>query len=427
MAEIRAFRAFRYDMGRVGPLADVTAPPYDVIDAVLYEQLAGRSPFNVVHVDVPRAQPGDTAEHNRYTRSAALLREWMQSGVLRQDSAPAIYVCHQQFQIDGVRHIRRGFFAAVRLEPLATGAIFPHEQTFAGPKGDRLQLMQATTMNLSPVFAMYPDSESELAEILDRTILRSPPLETVDHLGTVSRLWPVTDQSVVSRITGLLGPKPLFIADGHHRYETCLQYLSERRAAGDVPTDDAPVGFTLMMLVGMSDPGLLIQPTHRLFGSEPGITIEQVSKTLAGLFEFAPVDSASDAWDAIVADGGQSLLAFGTAADRRWLLARFTRREAMRDAAPEHSETWRGLGVSILHRLVVPRLPFDGPSEYPHRWQEVESAITGRSCALGVLVPPATIEHVETIARGRETMPQKSTYFYPKLPTGLVLHSLKSR
>src|SRR5271165_6111800 len=219
MAEIRAFRAFRYDLGRVGTLSDVIAPPYDVIDPALQQTLYNKSPYNVIRLILNKELPTDSQADNRYTRSAAQLRDWHAEHVLVQDSARSLYVYQQDFEVEGTCYTRRGFLARVRLEPFGNGQIYAHEQTLAGPKADRLKLFHATGMNLSPVFGLYPDAGDQVMEALDRVIGRSPPLQATDHLGVVSRLWPVTDQHVVSTLSGLLSPKPVFIADGHHRYE----------------------------------------------------------------------------------------------------------------------------------------------------------------------------------------------------------------
>jgi uncharacterized protein (DUF1015 family) len=434
MADIQAFRAFRYDLGHVGRLADVVAPPYDVIDPALQQRLYDQSRFNVVRADFGKAEPGDTDDINRYTRAAGLLRDWIHDGVLKQDTARGLYVCHQEYEVEGRRHIRKGFLAHVRLEPFGEGRIFAHEETMAGPKEDRLRLMRATGMNLSPVFGLYPDDAGEVQDLLDETVRRALPLEAVDHLGTVSRLWPVADPHVVNRITGLLGPKPVFIADGHHRYETSLRYLEERRSAGEVPNEDAPANFTLMMLVGMSDPGLLILPTHRLLSGLPAITGEKLGELLAGDFAVETIgageSAARDCWEHIEADGSQAILGFGTVADGRWHVARLTNPAAMAELAKDHSPDWRGLAVSVLHVLVVNKLLPEraGASpkcEYVHLLREVTDSVAGNRCQLAALVPPATMGHVEQIAGHLEKMPPKSTYFYPKLLTGLLFNSLK--
>jgi uncharacterized protein (DUF1015 family) len=254
MAEVRAFRGFRYDLGRVGSLSDVIAPPYDVIDADLQQSLYDRSPYNVVRLILNKELPSDTAHDNRYSRAAGHLRDWLSDSVLKQDTARSLYVYHQDFEVEGRRFTRKGFMARVRLEPFGKGRIYPHEETLAGPKADRLKLFHATAMNLSQIFGLFPDEEGVVQQQLDAAVGRGLGLEATDHLGVVSRLWPVTDQHAVSAVTGLMGPKPIFIADGHHRYETALRYLEERRAAGEATDPEAPPYFVLMMLVSMSDP-----------------------------------------------------------------------------------------------------------------------------------------------------------------------------
>src|SRR5204863_10135473 len=211
MADIRPFRAFRYDLGRVGALGDVIAPPYDVIDPALQDALYARSPYNVIRLILNKETPADGDHDNRYTRAAGFLRDWQRQNVLAQDSARSLYVYHQEYEAEGRRFTRRGFLARVRLERFGEGRIYAHEETMPGPKADRLRLFHATNMNLSPIFGLYPDSATEVQGLLDRAVGRSLPLEATDHLGVVSRLWPVSDQHVVSQVTGLMGPRPVFI------------------------------------------------------------------------------------------------------------------------------------------------------------------------------------------------------------------------
>ncbi len=433
MADIRAFRAVRYDLGRAGALADVVAPPYDVIDAALQQALYDRSPYNVIRLILDKQRPTDTDTDNRYTRAARCLRDWQQQGVLAQDSARSLYVYHQEFEAEGQRYVRRGFLARVRLEPFGQGKIYPHEETMSGPKADRLQLFRATAMNLSPVFGLYPDDGGAAQDLLDAAVRRALPLEATDHLGVVNRLWPVTDQHAVSAVTGRMGPKPVFIADGHHRYETGLRYLEERRAAGEVRDGEAAANFVLMMLVRMNDPGLVILPTHRLVSGAPGLTADRLRALLGGHFETEAVGTgeqgARDAWELLQADGSQDLLAFGSVADGVWQTARFRAPAEMERLAAGHSPEWRGLAVSVLHVLVLGRLlPEAGARpecRYVHLLGEVTDAAAARACDLAVLVPPATMGHVERIAGGLEKMPPKSTYFYPKLLSGLVFNPLR--
>lgn len=429
MADIRGFRGFRYDLGTVGSLSDVVAPPYDVIGPELQQKLYDLSPFNAIRLELTKDEPGDTETENKYTRAGRTLREWVAANALRQDTARALYVYEQEFEAEGKTYTRRGFFARVRLEPFGTGRIFPHEQTMSGPKADRLKLYQATGFNLSPVFGLYPDSENEVFRALEPFTRKSPPLTATDHLGVTSRLWVITDTQAISAVTGLMGPKPVFIADGHHRYETGLKYLEEQRAARTLPDDESAPNFTLMMLVSMGDPGLIILPTHRLVSGLPAVTAAQVETALGAHFEVVGrFETAEACWEHLEMDGGQDVLGFGTVADGKWFAAKLKDPQVMAGLAPEQSEEWRGLGVSILHKLVLEKqlAALGTPAlTFVHLLKEVTDAVAAKACQLAVLVPPATMDHVEQIAGNREKMPQKSTYFYPKLLTGLVFNSLK--
>src|SRR5439155_688478 len=198
---------------------------------------------NIIRLELNRPESGDDEASNRYTRASRFLRDWLRQGVLREEAAPALYLYHQTFDVEGRTYTRHGFLARVRLEPFGQGKIYPHEETMPGPKEDRLKLFRATGMNLSPVFGLFPDDSGAVQAQLDEAVKRALPLEATDHLGVVSRLWPVTDQHIVSVVTGLMGPKPVFIADGHHRYETALRYLEERREAGDGRDVESPPHF----------------------------------------------------------------------------------------------------------------------------------------------------------------------------------------
>jgi uncharacterized protein (DUF1015 family) len=436
MAEIQAFRGYRYDLGRVGNLEGVVAPPYDVIDASLQDALYSYHPCNVIRLILNQEQAADNENNNRYTRAARFLRNWQHEGILRQDSARSLYIYQQEFKVEGRPYTRQGFMARVRLEPFGQGRIYPHEETLSGPKADRLKLFRATGMNLSPVFGLYPDESNETASILDGAIKKSPPLQATDHLEVIHRFWPISDQRVVAQLTSLMGPKPIFIADGHHRYETGLQYLEERRGSHDPQAihADGAANFILMTLVSMSDPGLVILPTHRLVSNLGSMTSKQLREALAPLFHMEMAgqgeQGARDAWFAIEAAEEQGILAFGTTADGIWQTARFTGGpEIMQRLASDHSPAWHGLAVSLLHVLVLDQLLAKSLGKQPelryvHLLQEVIEAMSAKSCQLAVLVPPATMNHVEQIAGNLEKMPPKSTYFYPKLLSGLVFNPL---
>lgn len=431
MADVQPFAAWRYNLGLVGNLSSVVAPPYDVIDADLQAALYELSPYNIIRLELNRSEPGDTDE-SRYQRAARLLKDWQHEGILRQEASPALYVYHQTFTVDGQSFTRRGVLARVRLEPFGQGRIFAHEQTLAGPKADRLRLYQATHMHISPVFGLYPDVENVIQTRLDDAVRRQPPVAATDHLGIVNTLWPLTGSHVIQEVRRLFYDKPIFIADGHHRYETACRYRDDLQARGELSSDEAPAQFVLMALVSMSDPGLRILPTHRLLSGWPAVTAEQLAERLRTAFELnvigAGPQAAAECWEHVATTPDQSVFGFGTQADGVWQTARLTRPELMDQLAPDHSPAWRRLGVARLHVLALDHLlaPLWGAPlcRYVHRWQEVAEALQTGASRLGVLVPPATMQDVVDIASQLEKMPPKSTYFFPKLLTGLVLYGL---
>jgi uncharacterized protein (DUF1015 family) len=432
MPEVRPFRGVRYDVARVGTLSDVVAPPYDVIDPDLQARLYGASPYNVVRLELNREEPGDEPSEHRYMRAARFLRDWLRQGILRIDDHPALYVYHQTFQVDGESFSRKGFLARVRLEAIGQGKIYPHEQTLAGPKADRLALYRATGFNLSPIFGLFPDPSADVQRLIESGTRDQAPLVAKDHLGVENRLWLVTDQEIHTAISGLMSGKPVFIADGHHRYETGLKYRDELATSGQITGPEDPANFCMMMLVGMSDPGLRILPTHRLVSGLEGLRTDQLAERLAPEFEVRSCGSGDAgclaAWKAIEHSGDQDLLGFGTIADGRWLLARLRSDATMDRMARDYSPEWRSLGVSILHVLVLDHLlaGVGQPScRYVHSIAEVMTDSAARGSDLACVVAPARMNHVESIASNLETMPPKSTYFYPKLLTGLVLNNLR--
>ena len=432
MPDIRPFRGIRYDIAQVGAISDVVAPPYDVIDPAVQDRLYHASPYNIIRLELNREESGDNAEHNRYTRATQFLKDWLRRGMLREDAEPALYLYHQTFEIAGRTHTRKGFLARVRLEPFGQGRIYPHEQTLSGPKADRLALFNATKFNLSPIFGLYPDPSAGVLDAVESGLRDRTPLEATDHLGVRNRLWPVLDPLVHTRVQGLMAEKPIFIADGHHRYETGLMYRDDLAASGGLHGPDDPANFCMMMLVGMSDPGLLILPTHRLVSGFPELDFEVLSERLAPEFEVRQIGEGETGCravrEAIETGGAQDVLGFGTVADGWWMTARLRSDATMDRLVPDHSPEWRALGVSILHELVLKTLLGaigNACCRYVHLIDEVLTDVLHRGCDLACLVPPAGMDHVETIASNLEKMPPKSTYFYPKLLSGLVLNSLR--
>lgn len=430
MAAVQAFQAWRYDVGQVGDLTDVVCPPYDVINEEQQNELYKKHPCNVIRLELNRDEAGDASPDDKYIRAARYFRQWQQEGVLIQEHENALYVYHQEFEWEGRTYVRKGFFGRLQLEEFGKGSVYPHEQTLSGPKKDRLMLIRSCEANLSPVFGLYPDPDSVVQEPLEAAALKVTPLVARDHLGVTHRMWPVTDVAAINQAVAAMADKPIFIADGHHRYETACNYRSELQAAGRL-TEQSPANSILMMFIGMEDPGLQILPTHRLVSGFPDLTAADIRAALGSHFAIEDVASAAEAWETMELDGAQTVFGIGTPRDGRWLLVRATDTSPMQTLAPDQSDDWRGLGVSILHRQIVDHLlkqhrPQAAPTfKFVHLMDEVTDAMSAGSCDLAILVNPARIGHVRDISKHLERMPPKSTYFYPKLLSGLVFHSLR--
>jgi uncharacterized protein (DUF1015 family) len=434
MPEIRAFHGLRYNLGHVGSLGDVVAPPYDVISPGLQDELYKKHPCNVIRLILNRIEPGDDAANNRYIRAGKFLRYWQSEGVLFAEADPAIYVYHQEFTAGGQTFVRRGFMARMRLSRFGEGIVFPHEETMSGPKIDRLMLTAVCKANLSQIFGLYPDPQCEAQNLLEAATAVQTPIEATDHLGVVHRMWPVTDVAVISAVSGVMGPKPIFIADGHHRYETACNYRDQIYDSGFLGPDH-PARFVLMMCVAMEDPGLIILPTHRLFVGLPEMTAGELAARLAPCFTTRDAgegpEAAPTVWeDILTGGGGQGTVGLFTRKDGRWTIAQLTEagRAKMADVAKDHGPDWQQLGVSILHRLIVGDLlgvADPGETRYVHRVEEVVEGLRSGRHPLAALVMPATVDDIRAVSTTGERMPAKSTYFYPKLLSGLVINPLE--
>lgn len=432
MVDVSPFQAWRYDLGQVGDLSEVIAPPYDVLSPEQQAALYERHPHNVVRLILNRSEAGDTAPSDRAARAAACWKHWRLDRVLRQDHENALYVYHQTFEVEGRTWTRRGFLGRLLLSEFGAGKVFPHEQTLAGPKADQLELMRQCHAQLSPIFGLYPDPQQAVQARLDDACQSLTATIAIDDQRVTHRLWVVQDPAVIGDVQRLLRDRPLFIADGHHRYETALAYRNERREQGLAPGPLAAVNFALMMFVGTSDNGLRVLPTHRVFSGMPSLSVASLEQALEPWFQTERIgqgDAAAErAWQTIELEGSQDVLAL-VGSDGEWLVARLADPDVMAEVAGEHSAQWRDLGVAILHRVVLDKALAQmgiaqATTEYVHRWQEVASAVPSRA-QLGCLVPAIDVEQVCAIAAGNETMPPKSTYFYPKLGSGLVFHDLR--
>ncbi|NIA20893.1 MAG: DUF1015 family protein [Anaerolineaceae bacterium] len=434
MAALLPFRGLRYNTSRALDLAMVTAPPYDCISPEMQQDLYRLHPHNVVQLIYGKQSDTDTESDNRYTRAAECLKKWQAGGVLMRESHPALYLYGQEFTADGHTLVRRGFIARVALEDFGSGSIHPHEQTFSAPKEDRLNLLKTTHVNLSQVLALYPDEAGEVMAVFDRRPLARPDLTVTDQQGVINRMWIITHEETAAEVTSLMHRRPLLIADGHHRYGTALNYRDYLRSQGEDVSGHHPANYTSIMCVSMGDPGLAIFPTHRVLVNLPAIDAKRLKEVLSTHFtwqEFSGAEAVSGRMEEhINTDDG---VAFGIyiRGDQAAYVVRLKDLSCMDKLASDHSRDWRQLGVAVLHRLVIERLLADafGPLDdlqmrYVHLAGEAFDAVHEDGAALAFLLKPPHIEQVETIAGSGELMPQKSTYFYPKLLSGLVMNPL---
>ena len=422
MAAIEPLRTLRYEPGTAGPLEDLIAPPYDVIDAELRENLVARSPHNVVEIDLPEPGPD---EGDRYERAASTLTDWLESGILVREDEPAIWVLRQDYAApDGSERTRTGFFARVRVEDYGPGRIRPHERTHPGPKEDRLRLTRATRANLSPIFSLFPDPNGLAQELLEQAQEAAPTTEAADHEGTRNTLWRVAETERISALQAALSESELLIADGHHRYETARVYADEVGGEGDHR-------YVLMLLVSLSDPGLLVFPTHRLLTglADDRTKQEAIRDVLMRDFE---VEMLADSAELELSGDGR--VAFGYMDSFHKQPYRATLKDqATADRALEgRSEPYRRLDTAVLEALILRGalgMSEDDIShlrglDYSKNLGDAIERVESGAADAAFFLRATPVEQVREVAETGESMPPKSTYFYPKVPTGLVFNPL---
>jgi uncharacterized protein (DUF1015 family) len=416
MAEVRPLKALHYNPSAIPSLADVTAPPYDVIDPGQRAELLARSPLNVVEIDLPQAPAG----HDPYEHAAETLEAWTLQGVLTADREPAIWALTQDYRgPDGSPRTRHGFLARVRVSEYGPGLVRPHERTQPGPKEDRLRLTRATRHNMSPIFALHPgDAWRHIEPHLDA----DPWGEVADPDGTVHRMWRIADPGVHEALAAELADAELLIADGHHRYETARVYADEIGG-------DGPHRYTLMCLVSLEDPGLTIFGTHRLLSDlDPGAQ-ERLAEGIRRYFDLEEVPS--DDLDPAGSDG-PGVFGYIDAHHRRAFRLRLKAAAALDESLGDRSEAYRRLDAVILEELILKRTLGMTDADiaakrglgYAKDAPETLRQLDEGAYQAAFLLRPTPVEQVRAVAAHGETMPPKSTYFFPKVLTGLVFNPL---
>ncbi len=448
MPTISPIPAVGFPTERSTDLSDLIAPPYDVLNETSKAALLDQNKHNIVAIDLPHLPAKTVGPDATYEQAGAMYREWLAQGVLVKRDKPALFAYQQTFTTAALGEVkRRGLFANVGVQqfgpdPAGRGGIHPHEQTFSGPKEDRLKLMRATQAQLSPIFGLYSDPQKVMVALLSEVIESGASAtcsgRTAD--GVLHELWAVDDDGAIGKFREALEGRDVFIADGHHRYNTALNHRNElAAAAGGELASDHPANHCLFVLIAMQDPGMIVLPTHRVLGGMRGFSIEKLVEASRGQFLVTPFqgESLSDLEHALEGAartmGGHAMGLYAPGDVTTMAILTTSSRDPLAELHPEKSDAWRGLDVAILQHLLVEQICqptfTDGTDgavkwKFPHDLKELREDTDGEAYQLGIIMRPPSLESVRLVSEAGELMPQKSTFFYPKLATGLVVNPL---
>ena len=441
MATVLPLKGILYNPEKITDSADVTAPPYDVITPEAQAAFYERHPNNVIRLILGRSEATDTALDNPHTRSAIFFRQWMSEGVLKQDEQPALYLKGITYTHEEKTITRFGLIALVGLEPFERRVILPHEKTFSKVRSERLKLMKATHCNFCPIFSLYPDDGGMLASLEYAVDKSAPIVEFIDDQDHRHQLWRILDPAVHQQVAAAMQDKRLFIADGHHRYETALNFRKHLKDTDSSFSDRHPANYVLMYLCSMSDPGLIILPAHRLLKAVSAEDLQLAIATIRTYFEFAehPFMAADrhqveQTFLAALSNGG-SRQRIGIYAHRSPIFYLLTLKAGVMDQlfSDELDESLRYLDVTVLTRLVFMkilgfdqiRLDNEQLIGYASTADKAFQSIDTGTYDVAFILNPTRIEQVQEVAQKGLIMPRKSTYFYPKVKSGLVMNTLK--
>ena len=440
MATILPFKGLRYNPEKIKDISKVITPPYDVISKKERDDYYQLHPDNIIRLILSKELPGDDQSNNKYTRSAESFDTWRKEEILKEEAEPAIYIYAQEFTLSGKKYIRRGFISLVKLEDFQTGEIYPHEHTLAKPKEDRMNLMKACDANLSQVFTFFEDEDATISSFLHKVSEGDPNIDFTDIYGVKNSLWAIKDKAVIEALITQMKDRALFIADGHHRYETALFYRDlvngtkkEQNSNGDSPAD-----YIMMMCVSMEDPGLVILPTHRLARNVKDLDPEKIKSSLNEVFDISDMGSDCDAdmlTQKLSEDSHKHKIAMYIGEDDKKFYILTLRDENLLDQilTGEYVE-WKSIDTGILHGVIFDRAlgiqaKNISKSENVKYNQGVEDSVTRVNegeYQIAFFLNPTKIGQIKEIATKRHKMPPKATYFYPKLMTGMVVRHISS-
>lgn len=440
MAQIVPFKGILYNPEKINDFSDVVAPPYDVISPLQQDQLYQRHPNNVIRLILGKIEKNDTAQNNRYTRAAEFLKTWLKEKILVRDQHPAFYLSSVEFPYENRLITRFGLVALVRLEPFEKGVILPHEKTFSKVKSERLELIKACHANFSPIFSLYSDHNGILEILKQAAADRAPDMEMLDTNGFLQKLWRITETAVHQNISAAMMDKTLFIADGHHRYETALNYRNWVAGQTRNFTDEHPANYLMMSLSSMEDPGLVILPAHRILRDVGSEALESFDQKVKQYFEIETFNFKDQEKDAVRDQFIDTLHlnkeknAIGVYMKNRQSFTLLTLKPGIMEKlfSDEIPKSLRNLDVTVLTRLVFMeilgfdqnRLDNDKLIAYSSIEKDAIETVLKEDYDVTFILNPTKIEQVRQVAQKGLIMPRKSTYFYPKVISGHVLNSL---
>ncbi len=440
MAKIAPFRGITYNQAKAGNIEALVCPPYDIISPAEQQDLYRRSPYNVIRLEYGLASPADTEEDNRYSRAAAVFEDWTRTNVLVQAAAPGFAVYEMEYRSAGRVKKLRGLICLVRIEDYDSGIVKPHETTLSGPKTDRLNLLRACRASFSQIFSLFSDPQGTVSGVLDK-ITRTPEMEVKGGDDVIHRIWTLTDRNDIDTVVREMAEKPFFIADGHHRYDTALNFRNERRKKAGSFTGEEGFNYVAMFLARIEDPDLTILPAHRalfnLTNFNPGKFEEDLNRYFN--IERIDFDRRSEVKDLrtildTMEHRADHAHVFGmrVRGEHSYYLLTL-RNEADMDALlPGKSPAYRRLDVSILHHLIIDKLlgirmethKLGLNIEYIKEASEADRRVHDGTADIVFFMNPTKVQEVKEVAAAGERMPQKATYFFPKLLTGLVMHKI---
>jgi len=434
MVETAPFKGMIYNKEKIQKLDNVMSPPYDIISEQMQKELYGKNQYNFVRLILGKIYPDDTDSNNRYTRAKQLFDEWQSQGILTPSTTPAIYPYKIQYTVKNEKKQMNGFFILLKLDP-EYRTVKAHEKTLAKPKADRLNLMRACDANLEPIQLMYMDQQDSIRKTIDEAITK-PLISVKGYDGFTHTLWRLDDQNIVRTIIDELKQKILFIADGHHRYQTSINFAQEKRERTGNTDPNAPFNYIMIVLCNMFDPGLSILPTHR-FIKMPDVDLDDLTKKLEKYFtvEKKPMTMRKKQYEKL----GKTIMndietehahKFALYAKGAYYILTLKDDQVMDTLAADHSKTWRTLDVSILHKLILEQ--FFGINEknledhvkYTRVDTEALQLVDEGHYDFSFLINATKIDQLKAIADASEHMPQKSTYFLPKMLSGLVMYKM---